>query len=204
MHLLDQKILGIAILLLLGMLVMAKRMATGSVLDKPKGSFMLQLVNIFNLFFLLVVNPAVAVLLLMRRLETIDPSHMIIDAPSFLIVLELAGLVLYAMGFLLMAWALLSLGRNYQLGGTAPRDTDEMIMDGPYGKIRHPMYSAALSISFGLACLTQSLAFFSVFCIYLVLILLLIPLEEKGLQRAFGEKYVVYQRNAAKLFPFVY
>ena len=52
MHLLDQRILGIAILFLLGMLVIVKRVATGSVLDKPKGNLLVQLVNIFNLFFL--------------------------------------------------------------------------------------------------------------------------------------------------------
>jgi hypothetical protein len=51
MHLLDQKILGIAILLLLAMLVIVKRAATGSILDKPKGNLLVQLVNVFNLFF---------------------------------------------------------------------------------------------------------------------------------------------------------
>ena len=51
MHLLDQRILGIAILYLLGMLVTVKRVATGSILDKPKGNFMVQLVNIFNYSF---------------------------------------------------------------------------------------------------------------------------------------------------------
>ncbi len=50
MHLLNQRILGITILILLGMLVAVKRVATGSVLDKPKGNLMVQLVNIFNLF----------------------------------------------------------------------------------------------------------------------------------------------------------
>jgi hypothetical protein len=60
MHLMDQRILGIVILCLLGMLVTVKRTASGSVLDKPKGSLMIQLVNIFNLFFLLIVNPAAA------------------------------------------------------------------------------------------------------------------------------------------------
>jgi len=203
MHLMDQRILGIAILCLLGMLVTVKRTASGSVLDEPKGSLMIQLVNIFNLFFLLIVNPAAAVLLIFRRLEDFDPTHTIIDARSSLVALEVAGLVLYLIGFLLMAWALLSLGRNYQLGGTAPRDTDTMIMAGPYRLIRHPMYTAALSISFGLACLVQSFAFFTVFCIYLMLILLLIPLEEEGLQ-AYGEKYAAYKQRTSKLFPFVY
>jgi len=56
----DQRILGMAILFLLGMLVTVKRVATGSILDKPKGSLLAQIVNIFNLFFLLVVNPLAA------------------------------------------------------------------------------------------------------------------------------------------------
>ena len=54
MHLLGQRTLGIAILFLLVMLVTVKRAATGSILDKPKGSLLVQLVNVFNLFFLLV------------------------------------------------------------------------------------------------------------------------------------------------------
>jgi len=53
----DQRALGIAILFLLGMLVTVKQVTAGSILDKPKGGFLPQLVNIFNLFFLLVVNP---------------------------------------------------------------------------------------------------------------------------------------------------
>ncbi len=204
MHLLDQRILGIAILFLLGMLVIVKRVATGSILDKPKGNLMVQLVNIFNLFFLLVVNPIAAILLITRRLATIDPTHMTIDEPWILMVLEIVGLVMYVIGYLLMAGALITLGRNYQLGGSAPRSEDKMVMDGPYRLVRHPMYTAALGISFGLVCLIQSWAFFCVFCIYLVLIFLLIPVEEDGLRKAYGEQYVSYQQKTRKLIPFVY
>lgn len=57
MHLFDQRLLGILVLVLLGGLVVVKRMATGSVLDRPRGNFLIQLVNGFNLFFLLMVNP---------------------------------------------------------------------------------------------------------------------------------------------------
>jgi protein-S-isoprenylcysteine O-methyltransferase Ste14 len=147
MHLLDQKVLGIVILFLLGMLVTVKRVATGSILDKPKGNLMVQLVNIFNLFFLLVVNPLAAILLITGSLAMIDPSHTIINQPWVLMVLEIVGLVLYVTGYLLMAWALITLGRNYQLGGSAPRSEDKMVMAGPYKLIRHPMYTGALSIS---------------------------------------------------------
>jgi len=204
MHLLDQRILGIAILFLLGMLVTVKRVATGSILDKPQGHLMVQMVNIFNLFFLLVVNPLAAILLIARCLATVDPTYMTIDEPWILMVLEIVGLVMYVIGYLFMARALITLGRNYQLGGSAPRTEDKMVMDGPYRLVRHPMYTAALSISLGLACLTQSWAFFGVFCIYLILILLLIPVEEDGLRKAYGEQYGAYQQKTRKLIPFFY
>jgi protein-S-isoprenylcysteine O-methyltransferase Ste14 len=204
MHLVDQRILGILILLLLAILVIAKQIATGSILDKPKGTFLIQLVNIFNLFFLLVVNPLAAILLLMQRLGAVDPTRLIIENPGVLLALEVAGIVLYVAGFLLMAWALTGLRSNYQLGGSLPRDTDRLVIVGPYRLVRHPMYAAALYISLGLSFLTQSLACFAVFCIYLVLILLLIPVEEEGLQQAYGSQYIAYQQKIKKFVPFVF
>ena len=78
MYLINQRILGIVIVLLLGMLVITKQVTTGSILDKPKGKFLVQLVNIFNLFFLLVVNPLVAILLITQQLATADPSAWIL------------------------------------------------------------------------------------------------------------------------------
>lgn len=204
MYLLDQKIVGIVILFLLVALVVVKRVATGSVLDKPKGRFMVQLVNSYNLFFLLVVNPLAAALLITQRLEIINPTRIPFEAPWFLTISESVGLALYLTGYFLMSWALIRLGSNYQLGGAVPRTNDRMVAGGPYKLIRHPMYTAALTISFGLACLTQSWAFFVIFTIYLGLILRLIPLEERGLRQAYEKQYSPYQRIAKKLVPFVY
>ena len=204
MYLIDQRILGIVILLLLGVLVVTKQIATGSILDKPKGTFLIQLVNIFNLFFLLIVNPLVAILLITRRLEAVDRTRLVIENLRILIPLEVLGIILYVAGFLLMAWALTRLRSNYQLGGSIPRDADKLVIVGPYRLVRHPMYAAALYISLGLACLTQSLACFAVFCIYLVLILLLIPVEEQGLQQVYGSQYIAYQQKIRKLIPFVF
>lgn len=204
MYLINQRILGILILLLLAVLVITKQMATGSILDKPKGTFLIQLVNIFNLFFLLVVNPLAAILLLTQRLAAVDPTRVEIAAPGILTTLEIIGLILYIMGFLLMAWALTGLRSNYQLGGSTPRDTDRLVIAGPYRLVRHPMYAAALYISLGLAFLTQSLACFAVFCIYLALILQLIPVEEQGLQTAYGSQYIAYRQKVRKLVPFVF
>jgi protein-S-isoprenylcysteine O-methyltransferase Ste14 len=204
MHILDQRILGILILFLLGMLVIVKQMTTGSILDKPKGNLLIQLTNIFNLFFLLVVNPLAAILLITRQFEVFDPTHLTINESWTLWVLEIAGLVLYVSGFLLMAGALITLGRHYQLGGSDPRAEDKIVLDGPYRLIRHPMYAAALGISLGLSSLIQSWAFFCVFFLYLVLILFLVPVEESGLRKAYGEQYLAYQQKTRKLIPFIY
>jgi len=113
-------------------------------------------------------------------------------------------MVLYGMGVLSMVWALMKLGHTYQAGGSDPRVSDGMVMKGPYRLVRHPMYVAALGISLGLACLVQSLAFFSVFCIYLVLIILLIPAEEEGLRRAYGQQYLAYQQKVKRLVPLLF
>jgi protein-S-isoprenylcysteine O-methyltransferase Ste14 len=204
MHLFDQRILGIGILLLLSLLVIIKQKATGSVLDRPKGNFLIQLVNGFNLFFLLIVNPLTAIFLLTRRIEIIVPFRLIIDNSGIILVLEIIGLVMYVMGYLLMAQALITLGDNYQLGGSAPRSENKMVIEGLYKLVRHPMYTAALTISLGLTCLIQSWAFLGVFGIYLVLIILLIPVEEDGLKKAYGEQYILYRQKAKKLIPFVY
>jgi len=204
MHLFDQKILGVMILLLLSGMVVVKKLATGSVLDRPKGNLLVQLVNGFNLFFLLIVNPLAAILLITNRLEMIDPARIIIDYLWLIQVWEMAGLVIYVMGYLLMAWALIRLSHNYQIGGSTPRPKDEMVMNGPYRLVRHPMYTAALSISFGLASLTQSWALLGVFGLYLMLILLLIPLEEDRLRQSYGKQYIPYQQKTRKLIPFAY
>jgi len=90
------------------------------------------------------------------------------------------------------------------LGGSAPRSEDKMVTDGPYRLIRHPMYTAVLSISLGLAFLIQSWAFFCVFCVYLVLIFPLIHMEEDGLRKVYGEQYIAYQQETRRLIPFVY
>ena len=205
MHFLGERTLGIAILLLLGMLLIVKQIATGSLLkDKPQGNLWIWLTHIFNLFFLLIANPLAAILLLTRHLQAFDPTHLAIRAPHLLAGMELAGVLLYLTGYLLMAWALITLGRNYQAGGSAPRLPDKLVTVGPYRFVRHPMYTAALCISLGLGCLIQSLAYFIIFCIYLVLILFLVPVEEHRLRRAYGEQYIAYQQTVKQLFPFLH
>lgn len=203
MHLFDQRTLGVLILLLLALLVVVKRASTGSVVDLPHGDIRALLADGFNFFFLLIVIPLAAILLIAGQMEAFDPTHISIEG-QWLPAVEILGAVLYTLGFLVMSWALLTMGRTYQVGGSAPRAQDRIIMTGPYRLIRHPMYGAALSISLGLAALVQSLAIFVVFLVYLALILVMIPLEEQALLRAYQERFAAYKRHTKSLVPLVY
>lgn len=120
----DPRALGIIILSLLALLVVVKRVATGTVLgDRPQGGLGLWLSHVYNLSFLLVVNPLAGLLLVARRLA-LDPTHLAVQDPRALALCQLVGLLLSVAGYALMAWALLGLRRNYQPGGCAPRAGD--------------------------------------------------------------------------------
>jgi protein-S-isoprenylcysteine O-methyltransferase Ste14 len=204
MNIFDQKTLGIVMLVMLAVLVIVKRIATGSTFDAPRGNLAVRLINSFNLFFLLIVIPGTSLLMMTGRLETLDPLRMVILDPWVQPVWYLVGLVIYSLGHILMGWALICLGRNYQIGGIPPRAEHEIITDGPFRIIRHPVYTAALGIALGLVLLTQSGALLGVFVTYLLLIIILIGIEEEDLQRVYPEQYSLYRENAKKLIPFVY
>ncbi len=195
MEVLDRRIAGTIILLLWAMLVFVKRRATGTLLgDRPSGGAGLWLVHLFNFSFLLVANPlAAAVLMIPGAKPHSEPAF----APQWY-----AGL--YAAGCMLLAWALLTLRRNYQVGGNPPRASDEFVRRGPYRALRHPMYTAAVAVSLGLAFLTRHGAYYCVFFAYFGLVFFLIPVEERGLRRAYGKKYEEYRQSVKRVVPFLY
>jgi protein-S-isoprenylcysteine O-methyltransferase Ste14 len=201
-HLLGDSVLGVLVLCLLGSLVVVKRLATGSVLDeRPDARLLVQAVNVFNLTFLLVVNPAAAVLLLAGRLRAWDFTRVEIPWPWLRTGVEAVGVASYVLGCGLMMWALLTLRSRYQLGGMAPRPRDGLVTDGAYALMRHPMYAAALAMALGLALALQSLAGLGVFGVYVLMLRRLMPFEEAGLRNVYGEAYDAYTRTVPRLIP---
>ena len=202
MHLFGSRLLGALILCALTAMVGAKRLATGSVLDeRPDARLLVRVVNVFNLAFLLVVNPLAAILLVARRLEAWDVTHVEVQPGWPLSVVEAVGTAGYLAGCGLMIWALLTLRRSYQLGGMAPRARDALVTGGPYALVRHPMYLAAVAMALGLALALQSWGCLAVFGAYVALLGGLLPLEEAALASAYGEPYRTYARAVPRLIP---
>jgi protein-S-isoprenylcysteine O-methyltransferase Ste14 len=105
-----------------------------------------------------------------------------------------------ARGFLLTAWARIHLGRLWS--GNITRKPDHRIVDtGPYGLVRHPIYSGLILsacataamrgvLSAALGALAFALAFY-----------LKARLEEQFLRVELGPSYDAYARRVGMLVP---
>src|SRR5262249_17708622 len=91
-----------------------------------------------------------------------------------------------------------------ELAGIRPSSSHDVLQtSGPYRWVRHPLYLGWLLAVFGTPHLTGApLVFATVSTAYLVLA---VPGEERSLLRAFGDRYVGYQRAVRwRIIPFIY
>jgi protein-S-isoprenylcysteine O-methyltransferase Ste14 len=73
-----------------------------------------------------------------------------------------------------------------------------LITYGPYAYTRNPLYIAELTLWFGWATLFGSLVVLLGFVVLTVVIILVVPREERGLERQFGETYRQYQARVPR------
>jgi len=86
-------------------------------------------------------------------------------------------------------------GTSYQLHGGG----SVLVTSGPFRLSRNPMYLGTLIWLIGLAILLGSLIVFLFPILFLLLAnFLIIPLEERELQRIFGEQFIEYKRHVRR------
>jgi protein-S-isoprenylcysteine O-methyltransferase Ste14 len=119
------------------------------------------------------------------------------------------GLVILAVVMSLFATVLgvsarIALGQAYSPRGAAQEQT-ELIRQGPYKYIRHPLYLAAILWCIGWPLFLKSL-FGSLTALAFIIPALRIRInnEEQELVRVFGEDYRKYQEDTWRLLPFIY
>ncbi len=80
----------------------------------------------------------------------------------------------------------------------------QLLRDGIYKHIRHPLYLGEILRNLGIAVLVSS--FYGVLIIGLssFFLLIRIEIEEKMLISAFGKYYKEYKKKTAKLVPYLY
>ena len=111
------------------------------------------------------------------------------------------GLVLFAVGLAFAVWARAHIGRNWG-GPMSQKDAPELVTAGPYGLVRHPIYSGVLVAGVGTA---VALSWEGMIAVVLagVYFVYSATVEERYLTEQFPDTYPVYRRSTKMLVPFI-
>jgi protein-S-isoprenylcysteine O-methyltransferase Ste14 len=123
------------------------------------------------------------------------------------LILEVAGLVVYLGGCAFVLWARRILGRMWGISTSRNvklRDDHQLIQDGPYAYVRHPMYFGWWAAMAGLLLLypTWVVLLFLVFSV--AAFLGRARREEAALRERFGEAWRAYTLHSRFIIPFIY
>ena len=122
--------------------------------------------------------------------------------PDVLIV-KLVGLAAECAGLALAIWARRVLGRNWS-GEITIKTDHELVRRGPYGVVRHPIYTALLAMYAGTAIVSGHMHALVGLVLGILAYLRKTRLEERNLVNVFGEKYGGYRDDTWALVPGVY
>jgi len=83
-------------------------------------------------------------------------------------------------------------------------ESHQLVKDGLYKHIRHPIYLGETVRNFGLVSIFSSIYGISLIAVATIFIVFRIRIEEKMLIHVFGEEYREYQKNTKRIIPYIY
>jgi protein-S-isoprenylcysteine O-methyltransferase Ste14 len=113
------------------------------------------------------------------------------------------GLVLFGIGLATIARARGTLGRMYSLEVTIQK-SHQLISNGLYRYIRHPIYSGVIIQALGFALVFRSWIGLAAMIPVVAFFLLRIKDEEAVLQKEFGPQWKAYCERSWRLIPYLY
>jgi protein-S-isoprenylcysteine O-methyltransferase Ste14 len=113
------------------------------------------------------------------------------------------GLALCGLGYALVFWSGLALGKQYSAHVTIQKD-HQLITTGPYHYIRHPRYLGVNSLAIGVSLVFHSWIGLALSVLVLGLILSRIADEEALLRKEFGQDWETYCKQSWRLIPYLF
>jgi protein-S-isoprenylcysteine O-methyltransferase Ste14 len=113
------------------------------------------------------------------------------------------GVLLSALGYGLIFWSSLALGRQYSAEVTIQED-HRLITSGPYRLIRHPRYLGILCVCLGVSFVFHTWIGLAIFPPVLGLVLSRIHDEEQLMLEEFGDRWTAYRKKSWQLIPYVF
>ena len=115
--------------------------------------------------------------------------------------LQWLGVVLGGVSLPLLAWTQLALGSNFSPTLHVRRE-HTLVTSGPYGYVRHPMYTALFLSLLAILLLTRNWLVGGVPLVGLcVIVLLRVPHEESAMIEKFGDAYREYMKRTGRFLP---
>jgi protein-S-isoprenylcysteine O-methyltransferase Ste14 len=139
----------------------------------------------------------VALAILLARLG-VFPGHGLHTDP----VREGIGLALFGLGLSFAVWARVHIGRNWGTPMTQKVEP-ELVRSGPYGLVRHPIYSGILLAGIGTV-VALSWLWIGVVALAGIYFVYSATVEERYLTEQFPDAYASYRRRTKMLVPFVF
>jgi protein-S-isoprenylcysteine O-methyltransferase Ste14 len=125
------------------------------------------------------------------------PDGLVVHSPP----VRAVGAALVVCGLATAVWARVILGRNWGMPMTQ-KDEPELITAGPYGSIRHPIYSGLILATVGTV-LAVSVAWLVVALVMGGYFIYSATVEERYMGEQFPETYAAYKRTSKMLVPFI-
>ena len=117
------------------------------------------------------------------------------------LALYLVGVVIFVAGLAFTVWARIHLGRNWS-GTVTLKQDHELVRDGPYRYVRHPIYTGLLVAFIGNAISRDEWRGILAVAIIYAGFLFKLKLEERWMTEQFGDAYRRYVAEVPALFPF--
>jgi protein-S-isoprenylcysteine O-methyltransferase Ste14 len=111
------------------------------------------------------------------------------------------GLAIFVLGLALAVWARVYLGRNWGMPMSQKADP-ELVTTGPYGRIRHPIYTGIILAMAGTAIAVSPYWLVAV-AILGAYFLVSAVVEERTMAKLFPAAYPPYKRATKMLIPYV-
>jgi protein-S-isoprenylcysteine O-methyltransferase Ste14 len=112
------------------------------------------------------------------------------------------GLILFALGLGFAIWARVSIGRNW--GGPMTRKNEpELVTSGPYGLVRHPIYTGILVAGLGTAVALSWLYLWGVLLLGLYFVYSA-TVEQRYMAEQFPNAYPAYKGSTKMFVPFIF
>ena len=114
-----------------------------------------------------------------------------------------AGALAVCGGLGFAVWARVALAGNWS-GIVTLKEDHQLVRAGPYGVVRHPIYTGLLTALLGTALAVDQWRGVLSFCIITASFLAKIQTEETFMSHAFGKSHESYCRQTARLIPWIW